>query len=445
MNEQDFTQGNIISKMLKFMSPVFAALILQAMYSAVDLLIVGHAGTSDAIAGVSTGSSVINLFTFTIAAFTTAVTVLIGQYIGAKRHSEIGETVGNALALFFVFAAVITAVLIIFAEPIALFMQAPKEALDVTVQYIRICGGGYVFIMLYNFISSIFRGFGDSKMPLVFVASACCVNIVADILFVIVFKMNVAGAAAATVIAQAFSVFISFIIIRKKSLFPIKAENIRFGPKVKLILKVGAPLAVMEVLKEISFLALCAFVNHIGLDAASGYGVAQKVTSFIMLLPSSLLQCMTPFVSQNVGAGLEKRAKKGMYCGIMIGVVVGAAIWIIIWFFGEQISLLFTGNIRYAQKAYEYLIGFVPDAIITSISFSFCGYFSGHTKSVFVMIQGLIQSLAIRLPIAYAASIVPGISLMYIGMAVPAASIAGVIMCLIYYFYLNKKEKLILQ
>lgn len=438
-NQQDFTQGSIAGKMLRFMVPILGALVLQAMYGAVDLLIVGRFGTSEGISGVATGSSVISLFTFTFAALSTAVTVLIGQHLGAKRTDKLGEVIGNAVLLFGTLAVVFSLLLYFFARPLAVMMQAPEEALDVTVEYIQICGGGFFFVMMYNLISSIFRGFGNSKLPLLFVLAACIVNIVGDLVLVAGFQMNVAGAAIATVAAQAVSVMMSLLVIlKRKRAFSFKKEDFRFGPQISAILRIGLPLALMEFLTQASFLAVCAFINRIGLDASSGYGVAQKVTSFIMLLPSSLLQCMSPFVAQNVGAGKEDRSKAGMRCGILIGVIFGASICVIVFLFGRNLAGLFTTNTAYIAKAYEYLCGFVADAIVTSISFSFCGYFNGHGKSMFVMIQGLIQSLGIRLPLAFAVSGIPGVSLMYIGIAVPIASSIGVIMCLFYYRYLNK-------
>lgn len=200
-NKQDFTQGSIFGKMVQFMLPILGALILQAMYGAVDLLIVGRFGTNAGISAVSTGSSIMNLVTFVLSALATGVTILLGRYLGEKRQDKIGKLIGGAVAFFLIFAAVLTAALILFARPIAILMQAPAEAVDLTVQYIRICGAGFLFVVFYNLISCIFRGLGNSRLPLLFVAIACVVNIVGDLLLVAVFHMNVAGAAIATIAA----------------------------------------------------------------------------------------------------------------------------------------------------------------------------------------------------------------------------------------------------
>ena len=308
MNEkQDFTTGSIPKKMIGFMLPVLGALILQAMYGAVDLMIVGRFGTTEGISGVTTGSSIMNLVTFTVSSLTTGVTVIMGQYLGEKRPERLGGLVGGATCFFFIISLVLTAVLLIFARPIAILMQAPESALDLTVTYIRICGAGYVFIVFYNFISSIFRGLGDSRMPLLFVAIACVVNIIGDLVLIAGFHMNVAGAAIATVLAQAVSVVLSIVIIFRKNLgFTLQKADFRLSGEVTHFLVVGAPLALQEFLTNLTFLALCAFINRLGLDASSGYGVAQKIQSFVMLIPSSIMQSMAAIVSQNVGAGKEK-------------------------------------------------------------------------------------------------------------------------------------------
>lgn len=214
----DFTRGSIVAKLSGFMLPILGALILQAMYGAVDILVVGRFGSTAGLSGVSTGSNIVNLVTFTVTGLSMGITVLIGRYIGEKRQEQVGRVIGGAICFFAVLSAAVSGVLLIFARQLALVMQAPAEAVELTVVYVQICGGGLLFIVAYNVISSIFRGMGNSRLPLVFVAIACGTNIVGDLLFVAVFHMNVAGAALATVLAQAVSVALSLIIIRRQKL-----------------------------------------------------------------------------------------------------------------------------------------------------------------------------------------------------------------------------------
>ena len=195
--------------------------------------------------------------------------------------------------------------MVCFARPISVLMQAPTEAVDLTSSYVRICGGGIFFIVAYNLLSAIFRGLGDSKSPLLFVLVACIVNVIGDMVLVAGFHMDAAGAAIATVTAQALSVVFAVLLLIKKRICRLRQKkcDFRLNPQCKRFLQIGLPLALQEFLTQLSFLALCAFVNRLGLEASSGYGVACKIVNFAMLVPSSLMQSMASFVSQNVGAG----------------------------------------------------------------------------------------------------------------------------------------------
>ena len=445
-NKQDFTQGSIFGKMLHFMLPILGALILQAMYGAVDLLIVGRFGTNAGISAVSTGSSVMNLVTFVLCALATGVTILMGRYLGERTPEKIGPLLGSAIAFFGTLTVLFSVILIVFARPLALLMQAPTEAVELTVQYIRICGGGFVFVVAYNLISSIFRGMGNSKLPLLFVAIACVVNIVGDLLLVAVFHMDVAGAAIATIVAQAVSVALSLVIIRRAKLpFSMHRKDIRFGREIRQFVRIGFPLALQEMLTSLTFLALCAFINKLGLDASNGYGIAQKIQSFVMLIPSAIMQCMASFVAQNVGAGKEDRARKGMLCGMAVGCSIGVVIGFLAFFRGDLLASIFSSNPQDIARATEYLKGFAPEAVVTCILFSFMGYFNGHSRSLFVMLQGLAQSFLVRLPVSYLMSIQPNASLTHIGLAAPAATVFGITLCLLYYRRMRREEELLQQ
>ncbi|MGN0193707.1 MAG: MATE family efflux transporter [Pseudoramibacter sp.] len=436
----DFTRGSIAGKLLRFMIPVFGALVLQAMYGAVDLLVVGRFGSKAGLSGVSTGSNILNLVTFVITALAMGLTVVISRDLGERKPEKIGPVIGGGTLVFLIIAAALCVVMTVFARNIAVWMMAPKEALALTTQYIRICGAGIFFIVAYNVIAAIFRGLGDSKMPLIFVAIACCCNIVGDLLFVAVFHMNVAGAALATVMAQAISVVLSLIIIRRKNLpFKMKRRDFSFNPEVKRFLKVGLPLSLQEFLTQISFLFICAFVNNLGLSASSGYGVASKLISFIMLVPSAMMQSMSAFVSQNVGAGKEDRAKTGLKIGMLFGACVGLGIVILVNFFGGAASSLFTTRASFIRDSWAYLKGFCPEAVVTAFLFSFYGYFNGHGRSTVVMVTGILQTFLVRLPLSYFRSVQAHPSLTKIGLACPTATAFGIVIALIYYLYMNKK------
>jgi putative MATE family efflux protein len=441
-NSNDFTQGSIAAKLLKFMLPILGALVLQAMYGAVDILVVGQFGTTAGISGVSTGSVVVNLVTFTVTGLAMGITVLIGRYIGEKKEERVGKVIGGAICFFAALSVLLALIMLVFARQFAILMQAPSEAVDLTAVYVRICGGGILFIVAYNLISSIFRGMGNSRLPLIFVAIACVVNIVGDLVFVAGFKMNVAGAALATVMAQAVSVVLSLAIIRRQELpFTMKRSDICFNPEIGNFIKIGIPIAFQEILTQFSFLALCAFINRLGLEASSGYGVANKITSFIMLVPGALMQSMSAFVAQNVGAGKEERARRSMVTGMVIGAIIGTVIASLAFFRGDLLAHVFTKDEAVVIRAAEYLKGFSFEAIVTSVLFSFIGYYNGHSQTVFVMFQGIAQTFLVRLPMSYVMSIQPDASLTNIGLAAPSATIFGIIINAVFFVIYSRAMK----
>ena len=352
MNDKaDFTQGSILKKLIAFMMPVLGALILQAAYGAVDLLVVGRFGSTSGLSAVSTGSQVLNLVTFVVIQFAMGITVLIARYLGEKRPDQIGSVIGGSAVVFTMIAACLFIVMVGFAHPISVLMQAPKEAVDLTSVYVRICGGGIFFIVAYNLLSAIFRGLGDSKSPLLFVFVACIVNVIGDLVLVAGLHMDAAGAAIATVTAQALSVVFAVILLIKKKLpFKITRKDFSLNSQCKKFLKIGLPLALQEFLTQMSFLALCAFVNRLGLEASSGYGVACKIVNFAMLVPSALMQSMASFVSQNIGAGKTKRAKKSMFTGIGVGLVVGCMVFLLVMLKGDMLAGFFTTDAAVIQK-----------------------------------------------------------------------------------------------
>ena len=440
-DKSDFTQGSIPKKLALFMLPVLGALVLQAAYGAVDLLVVGHFGTTSGLSAVSTGSQVLNLVTFVVTQFAMGITVLIARYLGEKRPEYIGQVIGGGAVVFTIIAAALFVVLVGFARGVSVLMQAPAEAVELTASYVRICGAGIFFIVAYNVLSAIFRGLGDSKSPLIFVLVACIVNIIGDLVLVAGLHLDAAGAAIATVAAQAVSVVCAIVMLVKKHLpFHFRKSDFSLNLQCRKFLGIGLPLALQEFLTQLSFLALCAFVNRLGLEASSGYGVASKIVSFAMLIPSALMQSMAAFVSQNVGAGNKKRAKKSMFTGIAIGLAFGCAMFALVWFRGDALSAVFTTDAAVIANAFAYLRGFAPETVATAVLFSMIGYFNGNDKTVWVMVQGLVQTLLVRLPMAYFMSIQPNASLTMIGLAAPTSTVVGILLNVCFFLSLEKKS-----
>ena len=442
----NFTEGKIVAPLLRFAVPVLLALFLQAMYSAVDLLIVGQFGGERAeeyVSAVSTGSQIMQSLTVVITGLAMGLTVHVGERIGARQRQEAGSIVGSGIVLFGALALGITAAMELSAPALARVMQAPAAAYDSTVRYVSVCSAGTLFIVAYNLVGSIFRGLGDSKIPLLTVAIACVLNILGDLLLVAALGLGAAGAALATVSAQAMSVALSLLFIRRRPLpFDFSLRSIRPNRgHIRTVLRLGTPIALQDLLVSISFLVILAIVNSLGLTQSAGVGVAEKVCAFIMLIPSAFMQSMSAFVAQNVGARRMDRAEKALWCGIGISLAVGVGIGGFTFFRGEVLAGVFAREPAIIANAAEYLRAYAIDCMLTAVFFCFIGYFNGCGNTAFVMLQGIIGGIGVRLPMSWILRRVEPVSLFRIGLATPLSSAVQIVLCVGYYLYLKKRRK----
>lgn len=443
-SNQNFTAGKIYGPLIKFALPVMAALFLQAMYGAIDLIVIGLFGEATDISAVATGSQIMHSITCVITGLAIGITILAGQKIGEKQPEEAGKVVGSGICLFALIGAVLTLLMTLGASPVASLMQAPKEAFHETVTYVRICSAGSLFIVAYNVLGSIFRGIGDSQMPLITVAIACVVNIAGDFLLIGGLHMGVAGAALATVGAQVVSVILSLFIITKRKLpFSFTKASLKLDRALTShILKLGMPIAFQELLVSISFLVLLAIVNSLGVIASAGMGISEKLVGFIMLVPSAFMQSMSAFVAQNVGAKTFDRAHKALLYGIATSLAIGFVMCYGSFFHGNILAGIFYNgddmNVIYA--AADYLKAYAVDCVFVSFLFCFLGYFNGWGNTMFVMIQGIVGAFVIRIPVAFLMSRIPGVSLFYIGLATPISTVGQIILCLGFYWLKHRRN-----
>ena len=436
MKNNDFTSGAILPKLLKFMLPVLFSMFLQALYGAVDLLIVGQFASTADVSAVSTGSQIIMTLTNLIVSFSMGITVAVGQRIGQKRLKDAAQTIGTGIVIFAIAGLVLAVISLLGAPALARLMQAPEEAFSLTTSYIRICGAGFVIISAYNLLGSVFRGLGDSKTPLIAVGIACVFNIIGDLLFVAGFNMGASGAALATVLAQLISVIISFLMIRRARLpFEFNKTYVRLRKSfADVIVKIGTPVALQEFLVGSSFLVLLAIVNQLGVTASAGVGVAQKVCTFIMLVPISFMQSMTAFVAQNHGAGLMHRARKTLKLGVGVSFVFGVIMFLVTYFRGDLLASVFSQDADTIAASWDYLKAYAIDCLNTCFLFCFIGYFNGIGKTKFVMLQGLCGAFIVRIPFAFLMQKFAGDSLFAIGLSIPCSTVLQIIMCFIAYF-----------
>ena len=440
--ERNFTEGKILSPLIRFMVPVFLAMFLQAMYGAADLLIVGQFADPADVSAVSTGSQIMMTITNLVTSFAMGTTILLGRRIGEGRGREGGQVIGSSVCLFGAVAGVFTVLIPVLCRPLSAVMNAPAEAFDKTAAYIRICGLGAVFIIAYNLIGSIFRGIGDSRTPLMTVLIACVFNILGDLLLVAVCHMGTAGAAIATVAAQMISVVISLLILRRRGLpFQVARSDLRFDRRIiRQMTALGVPIALQDLLVGISFLVLLAIVNGLGLVASAGVGVAEKVCGFIMLIPAAFMQAMAAFVAQNIGAGRNDRARKALVYAIEVSSVLAVVMFAVTFWRGDLLSGVFANDPDVIRASADYLKAYAIDCLLTCFLFCFIGYFNGLGMTRFVMIQGIIGAFLVRIPVAFLMSRQVPVSLFHVGLATPCSTVVQVILCLIWFRKANRKE-----
>lgn len=441
--QYDFTEGPILKPLLFFVGPVLFALFLQATYGAVDLLVVGQFAEAADVSAVSTGSQIMMTLTNLVSSLAMGMTVFLGQKIGEKKAKEGGQIVGSGILLFGCIAVLLTVLAVLFAGTFSRVMQAPAEAFDLTVSYVRICGLGFLVIIAYNLIGSIFRGLGDSKTPLVTVAIACVCNVAGDLLLVAGFHLGAAGAAIATVFAQMVSVILSFAMIRRKELpFTLEKSMLHWdGDIVKKVLSLGTPIALQDLLVGISFLVIMAIVNGLGLTASAGVGFAGKVTAFIMLVPSAFSQAMSAFVAQNRGAGRLDRAVKGLKIAIGVSFLFGAVMFWLAFFHGDVLSGIFAKGSNVIAASTDYLKAYAVDCLFTCFLFCFIGYFNGMECTKFVMMQGIIGAFLVRIPVSFVMSRQEPVRLFHIGLATPCSTVVQIFLCFGCMAYLKRKYK----
>ena len=421
--EKNLTSGSVLKNVIVFSLPYLLSYFLQTLYGMADLFIIGQFDGVASTTAVSIGSQLMHMITVMLVGLAMGTTVSIAQAVGAGAHKRVSQSVGNTVVLFMIVAVALMGLLLVIVNPIVAVMSTPAEAVDGTVAYLRICFIGIPFITAYNIISSIFRGMGDSKSPMYFIAIACFANIVLDYVFIGACKMGPAGAALGTTVAQAISVLISLIVIVKKQSITLVKEDFQpQGDVMKKILSIGVPVALQDGLIQISFL----------------------IISFLFLVPSSMLSTVSALGAQNIGADKPERAMQTLKYAIMIAFGFGLIASGVIQFMAEPIVALFTdanaaGGAEVIYQGGQYLRGYIWDCVFAGIHFSFSGYFCACGKSGLSFLHNILAIVLIRVPGAYLMSALFPTTLLPMGLATAAGSLFSVIICVIAFTILRKK------
>lgn len=438
--EKNLTTGSVLKTLICFSLPYLLSYFLQTLYGMADLFIIGQFNGVESTTAVSIGSQVMHMLTVMIVGLAMGSTVMIGRAVGAKETKRAASTVGNTITMFMSLSVVCTILLLVLVRPIVSVMSTPLEAVTGTVNYLMICFIGIPFITAYNIISSIFRGMGDSKSPMYFIAVACVCNIILDYVFIGALDMGPAGAALGTTVSQTISVVISLIVIWKKKMIPeLRPGN--FKPQrseISNILKIGIPVAAQDGFIQIAFIVITIFANKRGMNDAAAVGIVEKLISFFFLVSSSMLSAVSALSAQNIGAGKHDRARQTLRYAVMISVSFG-----IIIFAGMQLAAgpvvgIFSDNAEVIKLGGQYMRGYSVDCIFAAVHFCFSGYFCAYGLSNISFIHNLVSIVCARIPLSYFAATHFADTLLPMGLAAPTGSLISIAICICAYIWMKR-------
>ena len=444
--EKNLTTGSVFKNVILFSLPYLLSYFLQTLYGMADLYIIGQYDGVASTTAVSVGSQIMHMITVMIVGLAMGTTVSIAQAVGADNKKQASKAIGNTIVLFMGVAVVGMTLLLMLVHPIVSAMSTPAGAVNGTVTYLTICFIGIPFITAYNIISSIFRGMGDSRSPMYFIAVACAANIVLDYLFMGALKLGPAGAALGTTISQAISVLVSLaVIIKRKSVVLFKTDFKPHRPVMGKILSIGIPIAVQDGLIQVAFIVITIIANQRGLNDAAAVGIVEKVMSFLFLVPSSMLSAVSALGAQNIGANKTKRAIATLRYAVLIAVGFGVLASVIIQFTAGSVISLFTDGSTsdgadVIRLGSQYLRGYIFDCIFAGVHFSFSGYFCACGKSGLSFLHNILSIALVRIPGVYLTSRIFRATLFPMGLATAAGSLLSVLICVIAFYVICHKE-----
>lgn len=445
MAQHNLAKGDLFHNMILFSLPYLLSYFLQTLYGLADLLIAGRFNGADVISAVSIGSQVMHMVTVMIVGLAMGTTVMIGRFVGAEDDDGIRRAIGNTVSLFTMIAAAATLALLGLTQPIVHLLSTPPEAVPGALAYLRICFAGIPFIVAYNILSSIFRGMGDSRSPMLFIAVACALNILLDLLFMGPMQLGAAGAALATVVAQAASVAFALVGIRKTKTFNKNARTDRIAwwdpAMLQQILSIGLPIACQDGFIQISFLIITVIANRRGVDISAAVGIVEKTISFLFLVPSSMLSTVSTIAAQSIGAGDPTRARQTLRYGVGIASGIGLVFAILFQFISAPFFTLFTKDTVVQALAVQYMCTYVFDCVVAGIHFPFSGFFSASGLSILSFIHNLCSVILVRIPGAWLATKLFPDNLYAMGLAAPAGSLLSALICIGFYIALRKKGR----
>ena len=395
----DMCSGSILPKLLKFSLPLMCSSILQLLFNAADVVVVGRFCGEHSLAAVGSTVSLINLLTNLFIGLSVGANVLVARYFGAKEEKHLHDVVHTAVALSIASGVILTVFGVAFTKQILIWMQTPEEVLDLAVTYLRIYFLGMTVTMIYNFCSAILRAVGDTKRPLYYLMYAGVINVILNLFFVIVCNLNVAGVGLATVISQCISaVLIIRCMMKEKEGYRLCLQDIRFhGRYVKKILQIGLPAGLQGTIFALSNVVIQSSVNSFGAVVMAGNAAASNIEGFVYVAMNAFHQAAVSFVGQNMGAGkfgrINKIAVRSLICVIVTGCLLGNLAVL----FGQPLLSIYSskeeviadGMVRLQMICGMYALCGMMDVMV--------GILRGLGYSVMPMIVSLIGACGLRL------------------------------------------------
>ncbi len=445
--EKDLSQGSVVRQLLAFALPFIISNLIQALYGVVDMIVVGRYSGPESMAGVNVGGQITLIVTNLVIGLCAGGTTLIAQYMGGGKRKELKETIGTLLTTLVVLALVLTAFMVFAKGALLSLVKTPIEAFSEADDYLLITALGTIFIFGYNALSAIMRGMGDSKNPLIFVGVACVINIVLDYVLVALAGMAARGAAIATVVSQAVSMILCIVYLKKnRFIFDFNISSFGFhAARLKMLLKVGVPTSVQNVIVGLSFLFLTSLVNTMGLSEAAALGAVAKFNSFAILPAIAMSASIAAMSGQNLGAGKPERAVETMRFGTMLGFSMSFVIFLIAQIFPELVLSAFGEDAAMIEAGKAYMRSFNFDYLFASVMFGVNGLFIGSGHTTFTLFNSVLSSVLIRVPVAYLCGIVLDMGMFGVGLAGPFSSLVSLVLCIIFYKTGKWKEMVILK
>lgn len=432
--------GTIMPKLITFAIPLMLSGILQLLFNAVDIIVVGRFSGSQSLAAVGSTSSLINMLTNLFIGISLGANVLAARFYAAGKHKEMSETVHTSILTAFISGVLMIFVGIFFSRPALELMDTPSDVIELATLYMRIYFVGMPFFMLYNYGAAILRAVGDTKRPLIFLVVSGVTNACLNLLLVIVFKMDVAGVAIATVISQMISCVLVLICLYKTdAVYQLGFKKLRIKWEyLGQIFRIGIPAGIQSTLISFSNVLLQSSVNSFGSIAMAGYTAANNVLSFLYMGANSITQACMSFTSQNYGARKPKRMDKVLIDGLILQVVICLTLGVLAYVFGNQVSNIYTDDPNVIKCSVEILALTTVPYFLCGFMDTFPGVLRGMGRSTVPMILCLLGTVGVRILWIYC-FFPHNRTLGYLFVSYPVSWIATIVMQLIYYIFIRKE------